>query len=131
MSRPIVRYPDATAVMVDFLRPLVGVPVVSRVPDPRPPAFVRVRRTGGLRQSIVADRARLDVHFWAASEESAVDLMALCRAHILAMGGTRGATTVYRVREVGGPQWLPDPESGQPRYAIAFELSLRGSELEI
>lgn len=131
MARPPVLFPDAVAVVGEFLRPLVGVPVVSRVPDPRPSSFVRLRRLGGLRESIVADRARIDTHYWAETEAGAADLMALCRAHIGAMAGARGSTTVYRVREVGGPQWLPDPESGQPRYAIAFELSLRGSEMEL
>lgn len=130
MSRPVVVYPDATLTVIEYLRPLVDVPVLSRVPDDRPPAFVRVRRVGGLRQDIVRDRPRLDIHFWAQTEGDAHDLMQLSRAHMLAMAGRHGDTTVYRVREAGGPQWLPDDKTSQPRYAVAFELSLRGHTLE-
>ena len=131
MSRPVVEYPDAVWVAVEYLRGVLDAPVYSRVPESRPPAFVRVRRVGGLVLDVVRDRPRLDVHFWGPTEEAAEALMRRGRAFLLAMAGTRGDTTAYRVREVGGPQWLPDPESGQPRYAAAFEMSLRGRELEI
>ncbi|WP_103529512.1 hypothetical protein [Streptomyces sp. SM12] len=131
MSRPVIEFPDATSVMRDYLASVLdGVPVVSRVPDERPTTFVRVKRLGGLRNSLITDRPRLDVQFWAESEEAAHDLMQRGRAHILAMAGAHGDTTVYRVREESGAQWLPDHVSGHPRYAIAFGLSLRGRRLE-
>jgi hypothetical protein len=51
--------------------------------------------------------------------------MGKTRAYVMAMAGKRGDTTVYNVREVGGPQWLPDPVSGQARYAFAVEFTTR------
>ncbi|WP_432068231.1 hypothetical protein [Streptomyces sp. C10-9-1] len=105
------------------------VPVVSRVPSPRPPRFVRVERLGGLQQTPVSDRPRLDFHAWGETEADAHDVCALVRALVHVIPGVHGGVTVYRVAEVGGPQWLPDSESGQPRYAFAAEIHMRGQAL--
>ncbi len=126
--------PDAVAVVTGYLREALAgagepVPAVSRVPTPRPERFVRVQRVGGLQQTPVSDRPRLDVHCWAETESAAYDLVALTRALLGAIPGVRGGVTVYRVTEVGGPQWLPDSESGQPRYALAVEIHMRGRSL--
>lgn len=87
--------PDAVAVVTAYLRDALTahgqlVPVVSRVPSPRPPTFVRVRRLGGVQQTPVSDRPRLDVHCWAESESAAHDLAALCRALLGDIPGVRG-----------------------------------------
>ncbi|WP_405793346.1 hypothetical protein [Streptomyces sp. NBC_01506] len=89
-----------------------------------------MERLGGLQRTVVSDRARLDFHMWAATEADAHDLCALVRGLIGAISGVRGGVTVYTVAEVGGPQWLPDPESSQPRYAFAAEIHMRGRVLD-
>lgn len=133
MSRPVVVMPDAVAVTIDYLRPALAaagrpVHVGARVPSPRPSEFVRVERIGGLRKNVVSDSPRLDIHCWAATDEAALDLAQLARALVHAMGGSRSGVAVYRVQEVGGPMWLPDDTSGQPRYAFAVEIQMRGSK---
>lgn len=133
-TRPVVVMPDAVAVVTGYLRAALAVagepvPVVSRVPSPRPARFVRVERVGGMRQTVVSDRPRLDIHAWAETEAAAADLAELVRALVHAIPGVRGGVPVYTVREVGGPQWLPDPESGCPRYAFAVEIHMRGRVL--
>ncbi|MEV5876985.1 hypothetical protein AB0L75_22640 [Streptomyces sp. NPDC052101] len=95
------------------------VPVVSRIPSPRPARFVRVERIGGLQQTVVSDRPRLDFHAWSETEADAHDLCALVRALVGVVPGVRGGVTVYNATEVGGPQWLSDAPSSQPRYAFA------------
>lgn len=130
VAKPIVVFPDAALVAIDYLRPLTGVPVFSRVPESRPAEFVRVERIGGQRRTLITDRPRVDIHCWSDSEEGAEALMNKVRAYTLAMAGRRGITTVYDVAEVGGPMWLPDDTSGQPRYAFAVEFSTRGTEME-
>lgn len=132
MVRPLVIFPDAVLLVIEYLRSVMppGTLVYSRVPAARPPEFIRVERNGGLRNSLVTDRPRLDIHCWSGTEASAQALCERARAHVNAMAGKRGAHTVYRVREVGGPQWLPDSASGSPRYAIAVEFSTRGTDLE-
>lgn len=131
MVKPVVLFPDAVLVVVDYLRPrLAAVPVYSKVPEARPETFITVRRVGGQRRSLILDRPRVDIHCWADSEEASEDLMKLARAYVLAMSGKRSNTTVYDVAEVGGPMSLPDDVSGQPRYAFAVEFSTRGTEME-
>lgn len=133
-TRPVVAMPDAVAVVTSYLRSALAaagepVPVVSRIPSPRPPRFVRVERVGGTRATPVSDRPRLDVHAWAETEAAAADLAELVRALVHVIPGVRGGVTVYTAREVGGPQWLPDAESGSPRYAFAVEIHMRGRAL--
>ena len=131
MSKPVIVFPDAVLVTILYLREVLpGAAVYSRVPDPRPAEFIRIQRLGGLRRSLILDRPRIDVECWSDSEEGAEELCARVRAYVLAMAGKRGETTVYDVAEVSGPMWLPDSESGQPRYSFAVEFSTRGTELE-
>ncbi|MFE7466348.1 hypothetical protein ACFU6R_19875 [Streptomyces sp. NPDC057499] len=134
MTRPVVVMPDAVAVVTGYLRGALKahgkpVPVVSRVPSPRPTEFVRVRRIGGTQQTPVSDRPRLDIHCWGESESAAHDLAALSRALLGDIPGVRDGVTVYRVTEVGGPMWLPDSETSAPRYAFAVEIHMRGRVL--
>lgn len=131
VPRPVVIFPDAVLIVIEYLRSkMPGVPVHSQVPASRPSEFIRVERLGGTRRTLITDRPRIDIHCWSTSEGDAESLSARARAHVLAMAGSRGTTTVYAVYEVGGPQWLPDNVSGQPRYAFAVEFSTRGTELE-
>ncbi|WP_431784326.1 hypothetical protein [Streptomyces chumphonensis] len=132
--QPVV-FPDAAAVAIDYLRPALAergspVPVGTRVPSPRPDRFVRIERIGGGRRDKVTDRARLDVHCWAESEEAAHDLATLARALLGDLPGWRGAVA-YDVAEVGGPNLMPDPVTDTPRYAFAVEVSLRGKSLAL
>ncbi|MFD7584195.1 hypothetical protein ACFV84_01980 [Kitasatospora sp. NPDC059811] len=134
MSKPVVVMPDAVAVVVSYLRAALAarskaVPVVSRIPTNRPPAFVRVERIGGLKATPVSDRARLDVHCWAPSEADAHDLAAVSRALLDDLPGVRDGVTVYQVNEVSGPMWLPDDLTSTPRFAFAVEAHMRGRVL--
>lgn len=131
--RPVVQFPDAVQAVADYLRAGLAargqdVHVGSKVPSTRPARFVRVERVGGQRDSVVTDRPRLDIHCWGEDEGAAWDLCTLCRALMGAMSGVHGAVTAYRPAEVGGPQLLEDA-SGQPRYAFAASVSLRGTAI--
>ncbi|MFJ8760845.1 hypothetical protein [Streptomyces cyaneofuscatus] len=133
MNTPPVLMPDAVAVITAYLRERLAahgtpVPVASHVPNPRPARFVRVERIGGAATSPVTDRPRLDIEAWGADEGDAHDLVQLCRAVLGAARGRYQATTLARPA-TGGPQWLPDKESGQPRYVFTFDVTLRGTAL--
>lgn len=132
MTKPVVLFPDAVLLAITYLRSVMppDTVIVSRVPDPKPPAFVRVERLGGLRSTLVTDRPRIEFECWADTEERAESLMALTRAYVHAMSGARDPATVYRVKDVGGPQWVPDSRTGMPRYLFAIECSIRGTELD-
>jgi len=130
-----ILFPDAAAlacaVLADGL-PAQGfaVPTGTRVPDPRPSAFVRVLRTGGLRDTPVTDWAQLTVEAWADDEAEAQDLAQMCRALLMgAPGSVVNGATVCAYNELSAPQNLPDPTSAQPRYGFTIRLRLRGTAL--
>jgi hypothetical protein len=127
-------FPDAVAVVNPYLRvALAGaglaVPVVSRVPNPRPSRFVRVQRTGGPEVfARVVDGAQVTVDCWAADDGAAMDLAQIARRLLHDMSGTvQSGVSVHRVVEVGGPQNLPDPDSESPRVTFTVQIQMRGA----
>lgn len=129
--KPTVEFPDAVLVVITHIRAKMpaGTKVYSRVPSPTPAEFIRVERLGGIRRNLFLDRPRVDIECWSDSEEGAEALCSKVRAHVLAMAGAHGDTTVYDVAEVSGPQWLPDSATSKPRYAFAVEFSTRGRKM--
>jgi metal-dependent amidase/aminoacylase/carboxypeptidase family protein len=129
-----ILFPDAVAAVVGALNDQLddlgfsGVPVRSRVPNPRPARFVTVFRTGGPRVNVVTDSAQITVEAWAASDHDAHDLAQAARAILNSLEATvTGGATVYGVDEFSGPAYLPDPESAQPRYTWSASVNIRGA----
>lgn len=120
---------DIEAALVAALREVLGVPVATRVPNPRPPRFVRLTRVGGPVRDKVTDRPLIVVEAWdAAGDVAAHDLAAEARARLHALAGTGiGGVWVRRVGEVSGLSNYPDPESGTSRYQITVQLDTRGA----
>lgn len=128
--RPVVVFPDATAVVVSHLKSVLSVPVRSKVPTSRPASFVTVQRSGGAQVNVVTDDATLTVDAWASTDEAAHDLAQLARGHILSLvGSTVDGVPVYRVQIGAAPQYFPDPESQSPRYRMTVTVAVRGEEL--
>ena len=123
----MVLFPDATFVVVSHLTDALTVPVYSQVPSSRPASFVVVRRVGGVRRNEVTDEPMLTIECWAMKPEQAADLAATARAHVDAMAGeTIEGTAVYRVTDIAGPAFLPDPDSDMPRYSFTVSAAMRG-----
>lgn len=130
MTTEAVAYPDAVNVAISWLTDQLGAIVLPRVPNPRLAEMVVVRRTGGVRLNLVADDAVLTVEAWAASDEAAHDLAQEARGYLHAMRGeVIEGVTVYRIADVGGPAFLPDPDSDVPRYTFSVSAAMRGSAL--
>lgn len=102
--------------LVAHLAQRLGVPAYAEVPDPRPPVFVTVERTGGPTEP-ARDLPSLAVQFWAQSRYEASEL---CRAGVRAIAAFSDVDGVFRV-EVTGSYSFPDPESGQSRYQATCE----------
>lgn len=126
-------FPDAVAATIGALNSqlsalgFAGVPVRSRVPNPRPSRFVLVFRTGGPRANIVTDGAQVTVEAWADNDADAHDLAQAARAIVNSLEGTvTGGVTFYGVEELAGPGNLPDPESNQSRYTWSSIVNVRG-----
>jgi hypothetical protein len=132
----VVVFPDVVAALCDWLRTeldgrgYTGIHVGVEVPATRPTRFVRLQDTGGTRNVDagipVADK-QVTVEAWADSQAAAHDLAQLCRGLVWAARGDATAVTVYRVVEVAGPGYQPDPLSDQWRYTATFLVSHRGS----
>lgn len=135
MTVPAVLFPDAAAILIDYLRGLLAArgdsaPVGQKTPNPRPARFVTIHRVGGPRRSIVADAPLLAVECWATTDPDAHDLAQLARALLhTARGRSLDGVAVYRIAEAGGPVNLPDPLSQQSRYTFTLEVALRGAAL--
>jgi hypothetical protein len=126
----VVLFPDVEALLVRVLPERVGVDVSTKVPNPRPASFVRVKRVGGSRPNRVTDSAIVVVECWAADDVAASDLGRLTEAHVFALAQTsHDGDFVRRVREVGGLQSFPDPVSESPRYQFTVSLDTRGVAL--
>lgn len=127
-----LQYPDAVAVINAYLRAALvaagrAVPVVSRVPNPRPTEFVKVQRTGGPEVMPMVDGAQITVECWAATSGDAMDIARAARRLIKNMEGTvQSGESVHRVVEVGGPQDFPDPASETPRASFTVQVQIRG-----
>ena len=121
----MTRYLDAEQALTTHLRELLKVPVVTRVPDPRPRVFVQVRRVGGVAE-LVWDRPRIDVFAWAPDDEGAHDLGMAARAALHDLQGTSAlGVPCYRVEESMGPRRADDEPTGTPRVWLTVDLSLR------
>jgi hypothetical protein len=125
---PEIVFPNATAVAVSWLRDGLTEPVHARVPNPRPAAFVRVRRLGGPRSNYVTDLPMLTFEAWANSDHAAEALAQRARARLHSIvGEVVDGVPVYQVIETGGPVSLPDPTSDQDRYTFTAQVGMRGA----
>jgi hypothetical protein len=123
----MILFPDIEGVLVTHLKPLVGVSVSTRVPDPRPASFVRLRRVGGTRRDLVTDSALIVVECWAADSVAARDLGARTLAHVHEMPDVEvSGASIRRVVEVGGLQSFPDPVTDSPRYQFTVQIDTKG-----
>lgn len=131
---PLVVFPDVRSLLIGHLAGEllaefdVTVPVVPRVPNPRPSTFVVVRRTGGPRLNLVADDPQVTLDSWAPAEEDADDLAQQCRAIMhAARGAVIDGVPVYRIDEAAGPSQLVDPDTALPFVRQTFSVAVRGA----
>lgn len=128
-----VVFPDVVEAFTGYLRDELGdrgytVTVATQVPTTRPAQLVRVLRTGGAHHpdpGVPVEQAQLTVECWAATQAASHDLAQISRALIFASRGT--VTGVSRVEEVGGPAYLPDPLSDDPRWTFTVWVTYRGA----
>lgn len=106
--------------------PTLGVPVGTAVPSTRPPEFVRVLRTGGLKESVISEAAQITVEAWAQTEARASDLLSTARAILNAADAT-----LFGVHEFSGPINLPDPTTAQIRFTMTFQIRARGTVITV
>lgn len=116
---------DAEAVVRDFLTDVLDVPVVVKVPNPRPARFVRVWRSGGSAVHRALDVPHITVTAWAADTVDAVDLANAARDALF--NESSGMSLVRGVSEVGGVHYDEDLDTGTPRYTFTISLRVRAA----
>lgn len=122
-----VLFPDVELAVCNALRnPLIGLPVGNKVPATRPAEFVRVLRTGGLRESMRSEAAQITVEAWAGTEARASLILSQCRAVL-----NRSDGVLFGVHELSGPINLPDPSTAQIRYTMSFQVRARGTSVTV
>jgi len=126
-----VLFDDAEARTINYLRPLLGVTVVSAFLKPTATTVVTVQRVGGAERNEVVDQPMLVVECWGGSKAIAHDLAQLAWAYLRALAGGAWVDGVwcYRADTVGGPGYQPDPDTGHHRYTFTMQLGLRGQGL--
>ncbi|MFF0942692.1 hypothetical protein ACFYE2_00480 [Kocuria sp. CPCC 205300] len=123
----MITFRDVEGDLIAYLSARLGVPVVDRVPSPRPARFVTVRRTGGPKRSPTVDAPLIDLEAWGARPADAQRLGGQMRDAVLELPAAEDFPShVYRAREVGGLAYLPDPVTDQHRYVTKTEIHVRG-----
>jgi len=123
VSSEAIAPPDVEKVLIDYLEPLLGVPGSSNVPSNRPSAFFLVTAApslGGF-SGVALYESVLTVESWNDSRTEASRIAREAVARLL-------AATSFQARP-GGPGWLPDPDSGTPRYVFTTTIYIHGSVL--
>jgi hypothetical protein len=124
-------FPDSEALAVSWLAAGVELATVGtdlrgwQAGDRR---LVVVRIGGVPSLAVRIDNPRLDVDAYAESKESAHDLAQSARArlHEMPTGDFTGSgAVVAHVRDELGLRFLPDPDTGTPRYLFTVQLVVR------
>lgn len=130
----VIAFPDAESFSVAFLKAQfterdIATRVGTKLPKAHTAAdsFVRVSRSGGVSRDIVTDSPMILVECFGPDTVTASDTAKVTRALMLA--AARLSDEVTRVQDSGGVAFLPDPDTGQPRYQFVVALDLRGSAI--
>jgi hypothetical protein len=120
-------FADVLGMVRTYLASVLPVPVSTRVADPRPSEFVRVRRVGGQVLMPVRESVRVDVVAWALTEVRAMWLLNQARSALWSLHGglLGGSLPVYDVDEFMSPQQLDDRDTGLPLAMMTIELVVR------
>lgn len=131
-SRPLVVHVNAVQWTIDYLaaaldaRPepyCTGVLVATKVPNPRVPRLVAVRRDGGLPQLLV-DNPRLSFRVYAETDRDADDLAQMVIGLLVRAAD---GSPVVSVTPESGPSDITD-ESKQPARYVVVSLRTVGAQ---
>jgi hypothetical protein len=121
--------PDAEQLLIDYLAPILAVPVGTKAPGSTND-FVKVIRTGGPIPTPVTDRPQITIEAYSTRGSTAWALTEKARMALFALAGTvLGTTSIKDVTEIGGPGNLPDPIfPALTRYTFTLAVHLRGRQ---
>ena len=114
---------DVEGALIVLLRPVLGVHVSTRIPNPRPDRHVKVTRAGGNRANLVQERPLLIIECWGPDSVAAFDLAADAWATLNAADGTvvAGVALDFPTNSLASPINQPDPDTTNPRYQFTAQ----------
>lgn len=117
---------DVESALVVALGTPTGIPWSTKVPNPRPAEFGRVKRLGGTRSKMILDSPMVGFWCWADTTVRASELGRLTEGLVFALEGTfLGAGFVYRVQPIAGVQTTEDPDSKTPLALFTVQITWR------
>lgn len=124
----MLRHVDTEKLLIDYLTPILGVPVGAKAPAAS--EFVKVLRTGGPVATLISDRPQITFEAYSPRGTTAWDLADKARMAVFALAGTVLATTSIKdVTEIAGPAQLPDPVfPALTRYTFTLAVHVRGKQ---
>lgn len=122
----MILFPDAEAIICEYLSDVLTEQVVTQIPNPRPETFVQVLRVGGPLRNLVTDEATVTISSFGRLQQEAHDLSQRVRGWLHDLPYESLPNPVYRITEFTGPANLPDPLSDQARYSQTFSVAVRG-----
>ena len=128
----VIGFPDGEGFLVSFLKSRVSpVKVGTKLPAGHTvnDSFVRVSRTGGAAVDMITDGGTYLVEVFGATSVAAAELATTVRGLVLAASRLSGS--VRRVLDGGSLAYVPDPDTGQPKYQCLFQLDMRGQVLSV
>ncbi|UXE04749.1 tail terminator [Arthrobacter phage Shambre1] len=127
MAGQVLEFPDAVEAWVGYLAPRLDPPVGGERRDAD--AFVRVLRTGGVRQTKITDNAQVTFECYARYDDDAARLASHARSHVLAAAGSRLSPAAFckSITEVSGPAEMPDPDTELSRYSFTVLTALKAT----
>jgi hypothetical protein len=129
MMAEVIAFPPAEKWVVAFLKSRSerdGRKVATKAPSTGT-RYTRVSRVGGAARDLVTDSPMILVECFADDGVTAEADVRVDRA--LMMAAARLSDDVTRVQDVGGPSFLPDPDTHLPRYQFTVQLDMRGTAL--
>ena len=106
---------DVEGELIGYLAPLVGVPVSTRIPNPRPASHVKVTRAGGQQLNLVQERPLMIVECWAGTSPAAFALAAEAVGHL------RSHRWFSPHEGFSSPVNQPDPDTTAARYQFTCQ----------
>lgn len=117
---------NAEGTVISYINSRPGKPAsaATRIPNPRPPQFIRVQRTGGDERNMIQERAVLLVECWGGTDTEAWAVTKF--AHELLQGRTplEHNGVELEERSCSSPVNYPDPSTTSPRYTFTLTTTV-------
>nr|WP_274635533.1 hypothetical protein [Microbacterium bovistercoris] len=125
----VIVFPDpidlaCAAINTTVASALAGAKATGRVPSTRPKRFIRVRRVGGVKETLISRQVTLTIEGYGQTETDAGRLCELGTAALYAQNDV-----LFGCFEIAAPAELPDPTTDQSRVTATVGVRVRGSVL--